>query len=244
MDLNTTRDVINEVNTNEKTIDIEDVVKIFKKELPRIMSNSSDLTDHNDLNDLSDQSDMNDPSDMNDQSDGISSDLSDLNDGISSDVISMIKFLEKGEEPLMLKICAGRASSGEISEWAASQGIHEDDIEEILSMMGSSFLVGSDMAKDMELDQIHELIQESNHESNHESKPESKQDSKPDSKQDSKQDSHIDDMVVLEKLKTVLCRLDGLKIEVVDLMNYINPPSVRSYYPYIPHDPNNYTQYM
>ena len=83
-----------------------------------------------------------------------------INDDANKDeVISMIQALENGEEPLMLKICSGRATPEEISEWASTQGIDEDDIEEVLSMMSSSFLTGTGMAQEIEINPITPKIQ-------------------------------------------------------------------------------------
>ncbi len=63
------------------------------------------------------------------------------------EVGGIIKDIENGEEPLMLKICSGQATDEEIVEWFNEQGIPIEDKDQVLSMLSNSFNVGESMAE-------------------------------------------------------------------------------------------------
>ena len=98
----------------------------------------------------------------------------------------------------MLKICSGRATPEEISEWASTQGIDEDDIEEVLSMMSSSFLTGTGMAQEIEINPITPKIQN-----------------------DPIPSVRLSQQTVLTRLEQVLNTLDTLRNEVIELIHIV-----------------------
>ena len=61
-----------------------------------------------------------------------------------------IKSLETGEQSLLLKVCSGNATSEDIDEWSKNEHINDEEIDEILSILKSSFTVGEQLAKEME----------------------------------------------------------------------------------------------
>lgn len=189
-----------------------DMVKSFAQKIPQIISDAPDQ-DYNNMTETE-----------------------------VDEVIEMIRELENGEEPIMLKICSGRATTEEISEWAASQGIHKDDIDEVLSMMNSSFSAGTAMAEKMETpsDPFEPKLTQSGPDIN------------PDHSVPSIHGSisapivRFDQKFLLQRLNTVVRRLDDLRSEVVDLINTINPPPPQSQYSSNPNYEHrvNYSQYL
>ena len=67
-----------------------------------------------------------------------------------TNVMDMVNMLEKGEEPIMLKICMGTATGEEIKDWATEQGIPEDNIGDAIKELQESFVEGSKMAETVE----------------------------------------------------------------------------------------------
>jgi len=68
------------------------------------------------------------------------------------EVITMIEELDNGNEPVLLKIVSGTATSDEIKEWAQINDIPLESVDEVLNMLVSSYSIGADIAKNINED--------------------------------------------------------------------------------------------
>ncbi len=129
---------------------------------------------------------------------------------IPKELISMIESLNKGEEPILLKIVSGNATEEEIAEWAGSNSISPDETSEILSLLISSFAAGtrlaeeieSDMAKEAkEMNEIARIVDQNNLD-------------------------EFDKEKVLDQLDGILNRLDSIRKEVSTLIEDLQPTPI------------------
>ncbi len=121
----------------------------------------------------------------------------------TDNVVSMMQSLERGEEPIMFKICSGIATETEISDWAKSQEIDPEDIDKILPMIISSFSAGPKIVRD---------IRFGNLDTSNPSNPSNRSDN-----------SNINTLEIIEKLKNVERQLDDLKWEVKNMIKQLSP---------------------
>ena len=103
---------------------------------------------------------------------------------------TIIENLESGTEPLLLKIVSGTASEEEINQWAKDNDIPHDDINEVLSMLSSSYIAGAQIAEKIEQDLIEQDMNK----------------------------GKFDKQEILSKLDSLLSQLDGIKYEIETLM--------------------------
>lgn len=75
-----------------------------------------------------------------------------MNSSIKNDVLTMLEQIHKGEDPIILKICTGRATKVEKSDWGKSNNIPSDKLDEVVSMMKTSFSKGPDMITNNNID--------------------------------------------------------------------------------------------
>ena len=69
---------------------------------------------------------------------------------MNQDILSVIQSLEQGEEPFLLKLINGTASSEQIQEWATSNDISPENIDTLISQLTESFQAGEKMAEALE----------------------------------------------------------------------------------------------
>ena len=62
-------------------------------------------------------------------------------------IIGMVKNMEEGNEPVIFKICMGSATQDEINEWALSEGLEPDQVDEVIEQLKLSFTEGTQMAE-------------------------------------------------------------------------------------------------
>lgn len=60
-----------------------------------------------------------------------------------------IEMFKNGEEPLLLKICAGTATEEEIEEWANEQNIVQEEINQVIDLLKESFSNGAEIAQNI-----------------------------------------------------------------------------------------------
>lgn len=122
-------------------------------------------------------------------------------ENVNTDVTSMMKSIEQGEEPIMLKICSGRATEAEIDEWIVSQGIDPAEKDEVLSMLLSSFSSGIQMAENMTNDNDNQISSQTDLTSNN--------------------DEGYDRSMIITKLNHILLDIDKIKSEVFILIQQL-----------------------
>jgi len=123
------------------------------------------------------------------------------------DVMNMIQELEQGNEPILLKLVSNTATQEEKDKWASENNISPDEINNVLSILETSFKTGSDLAKTIESD-----ILSQNEEIKHLANQVTNQNNNRDDTEKEK---------ILDKLNTILEMLDDIKIQVDDLARSI-----------------------
>lgn len=81
----------------------------------------------------------------------ISNSEGDENDtNVTQDVLSVVQAMENGEEPLLLKLVTGTATQQEREQWCDENNIPYTESDDVLNMLMSSFLTGTEMARSIE----------------------------------------------------------------------------------------------
>lgn len=119
---------------------------------------------------------------------------------LNEELVSMIEELEKGNEPILLKLVSNTATPDEKNKWAEENNISSNDINNILSVLENSFKTGTELAKNIEADISlqNEEIEKLTGQVNKLETPEKEQ--------------------ILEKLNSIIDTLDDIKIQVDDLI--------------------------
>jgi len=172
------------VEIQEEDFTMENLIGTLRKEIPRIINNTEMKTiiDNRDEDPVGDKCDIN-------------------------EVVNVIESLEKGEKPILLKIVSGDATPDEIAEWSKSNDIPTEDIDQVLSMLISSFAAGTEIAERIEADMteqsenINTILSSIN----------------------SNELTNFDKEKVLKQLDSILARLDTIRQEVTGLIYTLKP---------------------
>lgn len=173
---------------------VETLIETLRNEIPRIIGNSNGET-------------------LNKEN---------LNNEYMNEMVSIIESLEKGEEPILLKIVSGNASNDEISQWALSNNISPSDTNDTISMLISSFNTGTQIAEKIETElseqtnNLNEIIETLNN---------SHQTSEQLFEKSEEQSEHFEQSeqteTIHDRLDNILYQLETIKKEVMDLINIL-----------------------
>ena len=121
---------------------------------------------------------------------------------MNQDILSVIQSLEQGEEPFLLKLINGTASTEQIQEWATSNDISPENIDTLIGQLTESFQAGEKMAEALEATlktQSQDITEIQNHLSTN--------------------NNNWDKERVLDQLEDIWQRLDTLQSEVSNLID-------------------------
>jgi len=74
------------------------------------------------------------------------------------EIMNALKELESGNPPLIIKVLTGEANKEELTEWRQQNGILEEEQDNVISMLQTSFTTGAETAEKItkELDMLNQ----------------------------------------------------------------------------------------
>ena len=78
----------------------------------------------------------------------------------NDEIETIIKEMDNGNEPLILKIVSGNATHEEIATWANDNNIAPEDLDETLSVLTSAYMAGGQLAENIANDLTNKMLEQ------------------------------------------------------------------------------------